>query len=47
PAKVVGGIGPGATLAWRWLAGQTDDKAQAISVGFALEHASNPPPVLE
>ncbi|RXT91787.1 virulence factor family protein, partial [Pseudomonas syringae] len=25
----------------------TDDKAQAISVGFALEHASNPPPVVE
>lgn len=47
PAKVVGGIGPGATLAWRWLAEQTDDKAQAISVGFALEHVSNPPPVLE
>ncbi|KPW93370.1 hypothetical protein ALO79_200012 [Pseudomonas syringae pv. castaneae] len=47
PAKVVGGIGPGATLAWRWLAEQTDDKVQAISVGFALEHVSNPPPVLE
>lgn len=34
---LVAGIGPGATLAWRWLAGQTDDKAQAISVGFSLE----------
>ena len=44
---VVGGIGPGATLAWRWLAGQDNDKAQAISVGFALEHVSNPPPVVE
>ncbi|MBX8530485.1 virulence factor family protein [Pseudomonas cichorii] len=44
---VVGGIGPGATLAWRWLAEQKDDKAQAISVGFALEHVSNPPPVVE
>lgn len=47
PASLVAGIGPGATLAWRWLAGQKDDKAQAISVGFALEHVSNPPPVLE
>ncbi|MFJ4144319.1 virulence factor family protein [Pseudomonas sp. NPDC089734] len=47
PAQIVGGIGPGATLAWRWLAGQTNDKAQAISVGFALEHVSNPPPVVE
>lgn len=45
--KVVGGIGHGATLAWRWLASQSDDKAQAISVGFALQHVSNPPPVLE
>lgn len=34
---LVAGIGPGATLAWRWLAGQTNDKAQAISVGFSLE----------
>jgi type IV secretory pathway VirJ component len=46
-AAVVGGIGPGATLAWRWLAAQKNDKAQAISVGFALEHVSNPPPVVE
>ena len=37
PATLVSGIGPGATLAWRWLAGQTDDKAQAVSVGFMLE----------
>ncbi|WP_109511164.1 virulence factor family protein [Pseudomonas ovata] len=47
PAQVVGGIGHGGTLAWRWLAAQTDDKAQAISVGFALQHVSNPPPEVE
>lgn len=34
---LVAGIGPGAGLAWSWLAGQQDDKAQAISVGFSLE----------
>jgi type IV secretory pathway VirJ component len=37
PATVVGGVGPGATLAWRWLAQQTDDQAKAVSVGFSLE----------
>ncbi|WNW11301.1 AcvB/VirJ family lysyl-phosphatidylglycerol hydrolase [Pseudomonas sp. DTU_2021_1001937_2_SI_NGA_ILE_001] len=47
PAQVVGGIGHGATLAWRWLATQDNDKAQAISVGFALQHVSNPPPEVE
>ena len=36
PATLVSGIGPGAGLAWRWLATQNDDKANAISVGFAL-----------
>ncbi|MGO2452356.1 virulence factor family protein [Pseudomonas taetrolens] len=36
-ATLVSGIGPGASLAWRWLAGQTSDKAQAVSVGFTLE----------
>eukprot|EP01133_Synstelium_polycarpum_P006141 gene6141-7109_t len=36
PATLVSGIGPGAALAWRWLAAQNDDKANAISVGFAL-----------
>jgi type IV secretory pathway VirJ component len=40
---LVAGIGPGATLAWRWLAEQTDDKAEAISVGFYLEQPSQPP----
>ncbi|MFW0755583.1 virulence factor family protein [Pseudomonas sp. H11T01] len=37
PATLVSGIGPGAVLAWRWLAEQTNDKAQAISVDLALE----------
>jgi type IV secretory pathway VirJ component len=37
PATLVAGIGPGAVLAWRWLAEQTDDKAVAISVGLNLE----------
>lgn len=37
--NLVAGIGPGATQAWRWLAGQTDDHARAISVGFSLEQA--------
>ncbi|MEZ0521591.1 AcvB/VirJ family lysyl-phosphatidylglycerol hydrolase, partial [Pseudomonas sp. Env-66] len=37
PATLVSGIGPGAALAWRWLATQNDDKANAISVGFALK----------
>lgn len=34
---LVAGIGPGANLAWDWLAVQKDDKAQAISVDFTLE----------
>jgi type IV secretory pathway VirJ component len=34
---LVAGIGPGAALAWRWLASQNDDKARAISVDFTLE----------
>jgi type IV secretory pathway VirJ component len=34
---VVGGIGPGASLAWQWLAGQSNDKARAISVDLTLE----------
>lgn len=34
---VVGGIGPGASLAWQWLAGQSNDKARAVSVDFAVE----------
>jgi type IV secretory pathway VirJ component len=35
--SLVAGIGPGANLAWRWLAGQSNDQAQAVSVGFTLE----------
>lgn len=34
---LVGGIGPGANLAWRWLAGQSNDQARAISVGFDID----------
>jgi type IV secretory pathway VirJ component len=34
---LVAGIGPGAVLAWRWLAGQGSDKARALSVGFSLK----------
>ncbi|VVN87650.1 virulence factor family protein [Pseudomonas fluorescens] len=37
PATLVSGIGPGAVLAWRWLAEQKDDKTRAISVDLALE----------
>lgn len=37
PATLVSGIGPGAVLAWRWLAEQKDDKAKAVSVDLALE----------
>ncbi|WP_342243170.1 virulence factor family protein [Pseudomonas sp. OTU5201] len=33
---LVAGIGPGATFAWRWLAGQFDDTAQALSIDFSL-----------
>lgn len=40
---VVAGIGPGATLAWRWLAGQNNDRAEAISVGFNLQQACATP----
>jgi type IV secretory pathway VirJ component len=41
---VVSGIGPGATLAWQWLASQNNDKAQAVSVDFSIEHAEEPDP---
>ncbi|BAN50210.1 virulence factor family protein [Metapseudomonas resinovorans] len=34
---VVAGIGPGAAFAWRWLAGQGDDKARALSIDFSLD----------
>ncbi|KAF0863252.1 virulence factor family protein [Pseudomonas sp. LD120] len=39
PATLVSGIGPGAALAWRWIAGQNNDQAQAVSVGFTLNPA--------
>ncbi|WP_419735299.1 virulence factor family protein [Pseudomonas sp. COR18] len=45
PATVVTGIGPGASLAWNWLASQSNDKAQAISVGFTLEQPGCSTPV--
>ncbi|WP_286917628.1 MULTISPECIES: virulence factor family protein [Pseudomonas] len=34
---LVAGIGPGASLAWRWLATQDNDKAQAVSVDLSVE----------
>ncbi|PSS48195.1 virulence factor family protein [Pseudomonas sp. BBP2017] len=37
PVTLVAGIGPGAAQAWDWLASQSDDKAQAISVDFSVE----------
>ncbi|KIQ57632.1 virulence factor family protein [Pseudomonas fluorescens] len=37
PATLVSGIGPGAVLAWRWLAEQKDDNVKAVSVDLALE----------
>lgn len=40
--RIVGGIGPGASLAWRWLAGQTDDNAKAISINFTPEQFWQP-----
>ena len=37
PPSLVAGIGAGASEAWRWLAGQNDDQAHAISVDFKTE----------
>lgn len=34
---LVAGIGSGANLAWRWLAGQDNDQARALSVDFNLD----------
>ncbi|WXL24190.1 AcvB/VirJ family lysyl-phosphatidylglycerol hydrolase [Ectopseudomonas mendocina] len=34
---LVAGIGKGAAFAWRWLATQNNDNAQALSVGFSLK----------
>jgi type IV secretory pathway VirJ component len=45
PANLVAGIGPGAALAWRWLAQQNDDQAQALSIGFSLQQPDCPEPL--
>lgn len=34
---LVAGIGPGAAFAWRWLAGQDNDQARALSIDFSLD----------
>ncbi len=34
---LVAGVEAGAARAWRWLASQTSDQAEALSVGFALQ----------
>ena len=34
---LVAGIGSGAELAWKWLAGQNNDQARAVSVGFNID----------
>ncbi|SHM07244.1 virulence factor family protein [Phytopseudomonas punonensis] len=46
PLNLLAGSDNAAMLAWRWLATQNDDKAQAISVGFSLEKpdCTSPPP---
>lgn len=45
PADLVAGNGPGAQLAWRWLAGQNNDQAQALSIGFDLNQPACPAPL--
>lgn len=35
--SLVAGIGAGASFAWRWLAGQGSDNAQALSIDFSLD----------
>lgn len=37
PLDLMAGSDKAGMLAWRWLAGQNNDKAQALSVGFALD----------
>lgn len=39
---LVAGIGPAASLAWRWLAGQHRDEARALSIDFSLQHPDCP-----
>lgn len=36
-ADLVAGSGPGAVLAWRWLANQGSDQARAVSIGFSMK----------
>ncbi|WP_271408871.1 virulence factor family protein [Pseudomonas sp. Q1-7] len=43
--NLVAGIGPGAAFAWRWLAGQDDDNAQALSIDFRLDVPDCPAPL--
>ncbi|MBX9914596.1 MAG: virulence factor family protein [Pseudomonadaceae bacterium] len=45
PPSLVAGIGPGAALAWRWLAQQPNDQAHALSIGFSIEHPDCPAPL--
>lgn len=45
PPDLVAGDGPGAQLAWRWLAGQSRDQAQALSIGFRLDQPTCAEPV--
>lgn len=46
PLNLLAGSDNTAMLAWRWLAAQNDDKAQALSVGFSLARpdCDTPPP---
>lgn len=45
PPNIVAGIGPGAALAWRWLAQQNNDQAQALSIDFSIDQADCPAPL--
>lgn len=45
PPTLVAGIGPGAALAWRWLAQQDNEQTQALSIGFSIEHPDCPEPL--
>ncbi|MDO9618453.1 MAG: AcvB/VirJ family lysyl-phosphatidylglycerol hydrolase [Pseudomonas sp.] len=44
---LVAGIGPDAAFAWRWLATQNNDAAQALSVGFSLQQPDCAAPLPE
>ncbi|OEC37197.1 Type IV secretory pathway, VirJ component [Pseudomonas cuatrocienegasensis] len=47
PVDLIAGIGPGAALAWRWLAEQSSDQAQALSIGFSLQQPDCATPLPE